>query len=138
MNIDDFEHGLDRWGPDLKSWPDPERTAASALVKGSEPARALVAQAWLLDRWLDAGRTHQAPAHLKQRILAQLPQRDIWQRSADWFSAALWRPTLAGVCALLLGFAAGALLPATSRDSLLDDVAALAFTETYQEFQDAP
>lgn len=136
MNIDDFEQGLDRWGSDLTSWPDPERIAASALVERSVGARALMVQAQSLERWLDECRTHEAPRQLKERILAQLPRRDIWQRAADWFSSALWRPTLAGTGVLLLGFAAGVLLPATSQDTLLDDVAALAFTETYQELQD--
>ena len=135
--IDDFEQGLDRWGSDLSSWPDPERTAALALVERSERARMLMVQAQSLERWLDEGRTHQAPPQLQQRILAQLSRRDIWQRAADWFASALWRPALAGTCALLLGFAVGVLLPAAGQDTLLDDVAALAFTDTYQELQDA-
>ena len=136
MNVEDFEQGLDRWGSDLTSWPNPERTAALALVERSQRTRALMVQAQSLERWLDEGRAHQAPPQLMQRILDQLPRRDIWQRAADWFSSALWRPTLAGACALLLGFAAGILLPAAGQDTLVDDVAALAFTETYQELQD--
>ena len=137
MNLDDFEHGLDRWGTELTSWPDADRAAALALLERSEPARALVAQAEAMEQWLDEGRTHRAPVQIKQKILAQLPRPDIWQRAADWFTSALWRPTLAGACALLLGFALGALLPSTDEDGLLNDVAALAFTETYQESQDA-
>ncbi|NIP16357.1 MAG: hypothetical protein GWM88_17080 [Pseudomonadales bacterium] len=138
MNIDDFERGLDRWGTELTSWPDAERAAAQALLERSEPARSLAAQADAMERWLDEGRTHRAPAQLNQKILAQLPRPDIWQQAANWFSSALWRPTLAGACALLLGFALGALLPSTDQDGLVNDVAALAFTETYQESQDAP
>jgi hypothetical protein len=138
LHLDDFEHGLDRWGSDLTTWPDAERAAALALMENSERAQALMVEAQALERWLDEGRNHRAPPQLRQRILAQLPPRDVWQRAADWFATALWRPALAGACALLLGFATGALLPAASEDTLLDDVAVLAFTETYQELEDAP
>lgn len=138
MNIDDFEQGLDRWGSDLDSWPDPERDAASMLVERSERARALMVQGQALDGWLDEGRTHRAPMQLKQKILDQLPRPDIWQRAADWFASAFWPPALTGACALLLGFATGTLLPAANEETLIDDVAGLAFTETYLEFEDAP
>ncbi len=138
MNVDELEHGLDRWGSDLDSWPDEERKAALALLERSERARALLVHGRALDGWLDEGRTHRAPAQLKQKILAQLPRADIWQRAADWFASALWRPALAGACALALGFATGTLLPTESEDTLIDDVAGLAFTETYLEFEDAP
>jgi hypothetical protein len=92
LNIDDFEQGLDRWGSDLDSWPDPERDAASMLVERSERARALMVQGQALDGWLDEGRTHRAPMQLKQKILDQLPRPDIWQRAADWFASAFWPP----------------------------------------------
>ena len=105
MNVDELEHGLDRWGSDLESWPDEERKAALALLERSERARALLVHGRALDGWLDEGRTHRAPAQLKQKILAQLPRADIWQRAADWFASALWRPALAGACALALAHA---------------------------------
>ena len=137
MNIDEFNDGLDRWGSRTERWPEPDRSAATALLEQSEAARRQLAQAELADQLLAADH-HPAPHHLRQQILQQLEGDDMVQRLADWFAAALWKPVLAAACMLALGFSIG-FGGAGERppDNELHQVSLLTFSYDYQEIDDA-
>jgi hypothetical protein len=137
MNTDEFADCLDRWGSDLEHWPAPQQASGRALMAASASARALLADAQHLDQWLASGAEHQVSFGLERKILEQIPSQDFLQQVVDWFSAALWRPTFAATCALLVGFMSGLALPELNDDALLDDVSMLAFSASYEELNDA-
>ncbi|WP_349644592.1 MULTISPECIES: hypothetical protein [unclassified Bradyrhizobium] len=70
MNLDEFEDWLDRLGEDVSRWPDPQRSAAEALLADSAAARDLLEEAKALREALAAPKLR-APAGLAGRILAE-------------------------------------------------------------------
>jgi hypothetical protein len=140
MNTETFAEYLDRWGSELEDWPSVQQSAARELLTTSKRAMQLLGEARAMERWLASANDHQAPADLARKIIEQIPADDPWQGLLDWFSAALWRPALAGACMLLLGFATGLASPQINDDSMLDDLSMLAFNPAYEaaysEFDD--
>jgi hypothetical protein len=136
MTTERFPECLDRWGSDLESWPETDRQAAKRLLGTSERARELVAEASDLDHWLSSITKHRAPPGLEQRILNRLPAQEFGQHVLDWFAAALWRPTMAAACALLVGFAIGIVSPTNDDHIVADDLNMLAFSAPYEEIDD--
>lgn len=136
MTIDEFNANLDRWGSVLEAWPEAERSLGESLLRESTEARQLHAHANRIDALL--AMEHRAPANLQRKILDQIATEDVWQRLADWFANAFWKPTLAAACMLVVGFAYGL---ANNVDSLaegdLEEVSMLAFFDDYQEIDDA-
>ena len=137
MNTEQFAEYLDRWGSDLKLWPEVHRTPGEDLLRTSNRARELAAEAEALDQWLVAGGKHRAPLCLQQQIVRRLPDQDFGQRLLDWFAAAGWRPALAATCVLLAGFAIGIALPESEDYTMVDDISMLAFSAPDEEFDDA-
>lgn len=136
MDTQEFAECLDRWGSNLAGWPAPQRAAGNELLNASVRARELLDEANALERWLASAGDHQAPVALKARIIEQLPPQDVWQRALDWLFTAMWRPAAAATCMLLFGFLVGIAVPESEDDAMLDDVSMLAFSSTYQEFDD--
>ena len=141
MTIDEFNDNLDRWGSELEAWPVPARSQGAALLKESTQARRQYAHAQRIDTLLAT--EHRAPPTMRHQILQQLPRAqapvdDIWQRLADWFAGALWKPSLAAACLLALGFTAGITGDVEDlTDSDLEEASMLAFSDNYQEIDDA-
>ncbi|MGD8416200.1 MAG: hypothetical protein PVH91_04010 [Pseudomonadales bacterium] len=140
MNLKTFTDHLDRFGPDLVSWPEPARQPARVLLDTSEAARAAHRAATTVDRLLHALPAEPAPSHLPARILAAIePTR---QRTADpllrlteWFAGALWRPVLAACIPLAVGFALGvAVAPGATADQYLaESLGLLPFSASFDE-----
>lgn len=68
-SIEDFQDSVDRLGPDLAIWPEPQRAAALALLDRSPAARAILAEARRLKDLARGEATVRAPRHLVQRVL---------------------------------------------------------------------
>ena len=135
MNVEEFAEHLDRWGSEIGSWPEQTRSAAEQLLNTSAAASEIHAQAVHVDSLLTE--VLPAPPALQQQILDALPADDGWQRLADWFATALWKPTLAACCALLVGFAIGQVSNDGLTSSELDEVSMLGLMDTYEEMEDA-
>ena len=69
MDITEFEDLIDRLGEDLSLWPDDRRLAATELLTRSAAAQALLEEARILRRALEAPPVR-APAGLADRIAA--------------------------------------------------------------------
>lgn len=122
MDDDTFEQSLDRFGPDLERWPDPQANAARTLLQCSASARKLLAEARALDAVLDDLLPFvEAPLGLRSRVLANLPTRETW---FEWLTITVWRPAALALVPLVLGFGIGlnVALGATVADSAEDDV----------------
>ncbi len=88
-----------------------------------------------LDRDLERLREAQpaAPAYLKERIVANLPERDPGQELLDWLRASAWRGVTAAALPLLLGFAIGL---SAGDDAELDmETDSLIFAEVWEAYQ---
>ncbi|MCB1613320.1 MAG: hypothetical protein KDI60_16435 [Xanthomonadales bacterium] len=118
MNLVRLNQLLDAYGASPGRWPDAERAQALHLLAGSAEARALQAQAALLDASLDEFRVAPPSRELRGRILDSFPPRSIGWRA--WL-AELWQE-LGGWRLVAPAFAAslslGAVLP-----NLLDQAA---------------
>lgn len=68
LSLEAFQHLLDRHGGTLARWPETDAQAAHALLAKSPEARALLADAQLLDTAL--ADTPKAPEGLVARIMA--------------------------------------------------------------------
>lgn len=96
-----LDAGLDRWGADISAWPAEERGFANALVAVDGEAR----------RRLEAARHVDAALAELMRSDVALPPRRIRAVRSSPTRIARWG--MVGVAAsLLIGFAAGSLLPA--------------------------
>ena len=114
MDIETFEDAMDRHGPDLDRWPDVRAAEARSLVESSARARDLLAQARELDLALrDLLSSAPAPLGLKTRILANLPEREVW---LEWFGVKAWRPVGLALVPLLVGFSVGVNVAAVGSD----------------------
>ena len=107
MNEAAFTDGLDRWGSDLTSWPTQELRAARTLLEVSADARRQLAAAQRLDSLLSSLPEVPANPALPQQALSLLGERNLLDRFFEWFFVALWRPVLAAVLPLLIGFVVG-------------------------------
>ena len=106
MTPERFRTLLQIYGTNLQRWPQGERLAARALVEeGTPELRQWLAEAALLDGWLDS-HTVPAPEHaLMQRVMAgadaaahalTTPGEPWWRASWWWPSAGLMGIGLAG------------------------------------------
>ena len=127
-----FEEALDRYGADLKRWPDDLRAGAEALLASSPQAQALLAEAVELDAALGvAFAVPPVPAGLATRIKARAERRDVW---LEWLTALVmrpWRPAGLACLPLLLGFAVG--LGAAEDTADLEDSVLVAFSDAALE-----
>lgn len=71
MDVAEFEDLLGRHGENVSNWPDNRRAEAIALLRVSDEARALVADAELLRRALQA-KPVRAPEGLVDRIMRKV------------------------------------------------------------------
>jgi hypothetical protein len=141
MTIDKFIQGLDQWGSMPETWPEPACSLAASLLEGSAAARRQLAQAQHIDALLAIEQP--APVALRRQILEHLTDEqhsaeDVLQRLADWFAAAMWKPAIAATCVLILGFTAGFVGDGSGlTNGDLDEISMLAFSDNYQEIDDA-
>jgi hypothetical protein len=63
LTLKRFKKMTDSYGADLLRWPERERAAAQTLLEGSAEARALLADARMLDEALAVASTRQIAAH---------------------------------------------------------------------------
>jgi len=63
LTLKRFKAMTGSYGADLLRWPEPERTAAQTLLEGSAEARALLADARMLDEALAMASARQSAAH---------------------------------------------------------------------------
>lgn len=75
MDVAEFEDLLGRHGENVSLWPDSRRAEAIALLRTSEQARALIADAELLRRALQAEPVR-APEGLVDRIMRKARESD--------------------------------------------------------------
>jgi hypothetical protein len=75
MDLERFQSLAERYGADLRRWPDGEREAAHACcaAHAAASARILAAEAEL-DAWLDADQAAAPGARLRELILASAPK----------------------------------------------------------------
>jgi predicted Abi (CAAX) family protease len=85
-----------------------------------------------LDQALERLPVEPAPAGLRERIMAELPE-DSWQRLSNWLTASLWRPALAAAFSLALGFAIGFYQTEPADQDLVDELSMLAFSADFEE-----
>lgn len=116
MTMERLKQLLDAFGAKPERWPDAERAAASALIEGSPEAQRLLRDAAALDRLLDEAETAPVTRALEDRILAGLPERmapsgGVAAKASRAWSSRHWLPASALAASLVLGLAAGAVLP---------------------------
>jgi len=126
---------LDRWGSNLEGWPTSAQEQTKRLLASSPEANRLMQESTALEIALAELRGHRATPGLDNRILAELPNRDVLQRMVDWLTGALWRPALAAAVPLALGFVLGTMNPAED-SQLADELSLLVFSATYEELED--
>lgn len=78
-----FQDLVDRFGEDLRLWPDADRAAAEELLGRSASARAALAAAIALRQSFDAEPTIKAPAGLVARIVAKIEEVEAPEPSDD-------------------------------------------------------
>ena len=118
MNEQEFADLLDRFGSDTSIWPTEAAALAEDLLQRSAAAREALTAARTLDAALSKLERPAAPAQISLRILNRIARQDPWDRWMGWFAAALWRPALAAVVPLVIGFAIG-IQSAPATDALL-------------------
>lgn len=133
MNERIFNDLLDRHGADLSQWPSDLVGEAENLLERSPSARRSRAAAETLERAARELAETEPPVGLQSRILARAGEPDVWERMADWFGAALWRPLVAGTLPLLMGFLIGVQNPTATDTALLAELSALPLTPTIED-----
>lgn len=110
---------LDAYGADPQRWPEPERDAALALLRASEPARILQRAAAALDAKIDAWAVPPHSAALRAAVIASAPPHRGWRQGLTdlWRDLGGWQ--LAGP-AFAASLALGALLPMWLGDAATD------------------
>lgn len=148
MTPQQFAYGLDRWGPDPSLWPAAYAQDARRLLDADPQARQALATAAAADEFLASLRRPTVPVHLEQRIVAQLsaaapaaaaaqPPTAATLPLLEWLTARLWRPALAALIPIVAGFLLGLGSVEPVDHELAADLAMLAFSDLYAEFDDA-
>lgn len=134
MTEAEFTENLDRWGT-IDHWPQADRTSASRLLKQSAFAREQLARAREMETLLAV--ELRAPAHIRRQIVARVPD-DVWQRAADWLGSRFWRPTVAAMCVLAVGFSLGLMSAGEEFDDTdVGEISLLTIDGDYLEVHDA-
>ena len=109
MNIEQFEHGLDIYGPNVDQWPTDEAAAAQSFLTDSIQAQELLrADAGVAEILASAQlSSHVAPGYLRGKILANLVEVSPLQSLLGWFTVSMWRAAATALLPLLIGFGAG-------------------------------
>lgn len=135
LTLKRFKTLTDSYGADLLRWPEQERAAAQTLLEESAEARALLADARMLDDALAMASARQSAAHLRnhneEATLARLRSGVAARiaatggRSRGWSNPGWSKPgwvslATAGSLAVAAGLVIGALYnpPAASSDAL--------------------
>lgn len=108
MSLERLAAILDAYGAAAHRWPPQERADAIALVEACPEARAMLARAAELDRFLDAGPAMAPPSEaLRQAILRSAPQAPApARRIVGWRAAA----AVALAASLVLGMVTGGVI----------------------------
>ena len=133
MNERIFNDLLDRHGADLSQWPSDLVGEAQNLLERSPSAQRSRAAAEIMERAARDLAQTEPPVGLQSRILARASEPDVWERMADWFRAALWRPLIAGTLPVLMGFLIGVQNPNDTDTALLAELSALPLTPTIED-----
>ena len=133
MNESTFNDLLDHHGADLSRWPPDLMAAAEALLQRSEVAQRSHVAARSIERVAGELAAVNIPAGLQARILVRVAEPDVWNRLADWFQAALWRPVAAAALPLLMGFLIGLQSPPPTDTALLAELSALPLASTIED-----
>jgi hypothetical protein len=130
MTREEFNAGLDRHGGDLSRWPPALREHAEALTAADTQAAAELRAAQRLDALMVEVT---APAPVDAALVGRIVSKDRSRRNetvlrptgrlAGWVSAGL-------AATLMIGFAAGALIPA---DQSNDAIAGLMFSSADED-----
>ncbi len=96
-----------------------------------EQNRALDEQLGML---LDNRALPPAPAHLTQRILANLPPRTPLESIAGWLQTSPWRTAMAATLPILLGFSLGFSGYVADPDAVNLDVEAIVFADNLGDY----
>jgi len=136
-SIDDlttFTAAIDRYGAALDDWPAALREPAARYLSHSAQAQQLLDQARILESLLQSLSVEPATTHLRRRIISSVPM-DPWQQLTDWFASNLWRPSLAAVASLVLGFLIGVQgwEPDGGDQLLTEELSQLAFFSDFKE-----
>ena len=134
--LEAFVEQLDRRGSDLESWPVEEAQAARLLLAEDPQARRALAQAQTLDNLFAGLPATSPPPGLQARIAASVATTRWWERLADWFQVAIWRPLAISAAALACGFLIGVLQPQADEQLLSAGLELLALGEL-EELRDA-
>ena len=138
LDLESFVEYLDQRGPDLSRWPQSQRAAAQLLLADSEDAARHLAQAQRLDELLRCLPRVDAPPGLRERISANAARPDVWQRVFEWFTGPLWRPALAAMFPLVVGFVIGLNNTLPGDDDLAQELSLMAFTTSFEEYPYEP
>lgn len=95
-----------------------------------------------LDQWSRELQRHEPPPGLAQRILNNLPADSAASAEPaphwlDWLRARLWRPALVAAFPVVIGFVLGVGLPAPVDRELAEEITLLAFSDVFEELDDA-
>ena len=110
MNSSEFEDYLDRFGSDLTVWPAMLGEEARQLLKSDETVQAVYQAALDMDELLADTMQVSVPLGLRTRVLAQVenaPKRTL----LDQWLQFMWKPIVAGVLPLVVGFSLGVVEP---------------------------
>ena len=130
LTLKRFKTLTDSYGADLLRWPEQERAAAQTLLEKSAEARALLADARMLDDALAMASARQSAAHLRhhneEATLARLRSGVAARiaatggRSRGWSGPGWVSLATAGSLAVVAGLVIGALYnpPGASADAL--------------------
>ena len=126
VSAERFSAIVEAYGADSSRWPEAEREFALILLDRSAQAQEIVRNAQALDQALGASRPVPTPLELYTRAMRGFdkavqrrrtsPRERMnriveWFRDAVWPGAPVWKPTAAFALSLLLGAAAGVLVP---------------------------
>ena len=131
-----FSGNLDRWGPDLSSWPANEAAAAQSLLQKSDAARRELTHSLKLEETLSSLPPVTVPPALKRK-LATPPESspdDTMARLLDWFAISIWRPVLTAFLPLVIGFTLGFLQAGDPADAQADQSSMLAFSSILDDY----
>lgn len=132
MSTERFRDLIEAYGADPRRWPEAERVEAAKAARAPE-AQALLAEARALDDLLAQAPAIQAPAALRERVLAGAPRarRRLMGRLTPlaWLSGFGW--AAAAAAGLVFGVALGQQVLVDWRtDAVLEQASAWSLDET--------